>query len=77
MNFYRIDDNIRDIESSTTSEIKSFASSVILIMKFVFPSESDFLVGQKSLVQKKQSSNLSVYVQCFNNEFESHTWDFF
>ncbi|KAH0707772.1 hypothetical protein KY289_012848 [Solanum tuberosum] len=29
------------------------------------------------VVQKLQSSNLSVYVQRFNNEFVSQAWDFF
>ncbi|MCE3216368.1 hypothetical protein HAX54_006270 [Datura stramonium] len=74
---YWIADNIRDIENSTVSEIKSFASSVILTKKSVFPSESKFLVGKTDVVQKLQSSNLSVYVQCFNNEFVSQAWDFF
>ncbi|XP_049345143.1 glycerophosphodiester phosphodiesterase GDPDL4-like [Solanum verrucosum] len=74
---YMIDDNIRDIESATISEIKSFASSVILTKNSVFRSEDDFLVGKTDVVQKLQSSNLSVYVQRFNNEFVSQAWDFF
>ncbi|XP_015163065.1 glycerophosphodiester phosphodiesterase GDPDL3-like [Solanum tuberosum] len=74
---YMIDDNIRDIESSTISEIKSFASSVILTKNSVFRSEDDFLVGKTDVVQKLHSSNLSVYVQRFNNEFVSQAWDFF
>ncbi|KAH0706610.1 hypothetical protein KY289_011686 [Solanum tuberosum] len=74
---YMIDDNIRDIESSTISEIKSFASSVILTKNSVFRTEDDFLVGKTDVVQKLHSSNLSVYVQCFNNEFVSQAWDFF
>lgn len=74
---YRVADNISDIESSTISEIKSFASSVVLTKKSVFPSESQFLVGKTHVVEKLHSSNLSVYVQRFNNEFVSQAWDFF
>ncbi|KAH0709728.1 hypothetical protein KY290_011132 [Solanum tuberosum] len=74
---YMIDDNIRDIESATISEIKSFASSVILTKNSVFRSEDDFLVGKTDVVKKLQSSNLLVYVQRFNNEFVSQAWDFF
>ncbi|KAH0736616.1 hypothetical protein KY285_012323 [Solanum tuberosum] len=74
---YMIDDNIRDIESATISDIKSFASSVILTKNSVFRSEDDFLVGKTDVVQKLQSSNVSVYVQRFNNEFVSQAWDFF
>ncbi|KAJ8527656.1 hypothetical protein K7X08_015107 [Anisodus acutangulus] len=74
---YRVADDIRNIESSTISEIKSFASSVILTKKSVFPSESKFLSGQTDVVQKLQSSDLPVYVQHFSNEFVSQAWDFF
>nr|XP_004251903.1 glycerophosphodiester phosphodiesterase GDPDL3-like isoform X1 [Solanum lycopersicum] len=74
---YRVADDISDIESSTISEIRSFASSVILTKKSVFPSESQFLVGKTNVVEKLHSSNLSVYVQHFNNEFVSQPWDFF
>ncbi|XP_049398595.1 glycerophosphodiester phosphodiesterase GDPDL4-like isoform X1 [Solanum stenotomum] len=74
---YRVADDISDIESSTISEIKSFASSVILTKNSVFPSESKFLVGKTNVVEKLHSSNLSVYVQRFNNEFVSQAWDFF
>lgn len=74
---YRVAGNISDIESSTISEIKSFASSVILTKESIFPSESQFLVGKTNVVQKLHSSNLSVYVQQFSNEFVSQAWDFF
>ncbi|KAH0707773.1 hypothetical protein KY289_012849 [Solanum tuberosum] len=74
---YRVADDISDIESSTISEIKSFASSVILTKNSVFPSESKFLVGKTNVMEKLHSSNLSVYVQRFNNEFVSQAWDFF
>ncbi|XP_059277888.1 glycerophosphodiester phosphodiesterase GDPDL4-like [Lycium ferocissimum] len=74
---YRVADDIRDIESSTISEIKNFASSVILTKKSVFPSERKFVSGQTDVVQKLQSSNLPAYVQGFNNEFVSQAWDFF
>ncbi|TMW84685.1 hypothetical protein EJD97_024632 [Solanum chilense] len=74
---YRVADDISDIESSTISEIRSFASSVILTKTSVFPSESQFLVGKTNVVEKLHSSNLSVYVQRFNNEFVSQPWDFF
>ncbi|XP_060211368.1 glycerophosphodiester phosphodiesterase GDPDL3-like isoform X2 [Lycium barbarum] len=74
---YRIADDIRDIESSNISEIKSFATSIVLTKKSVFPSEEEFLVGKTDVVQKLQSSNLPVYVQGFNNEYASQVWDFF
>lgn len=74
---YRVADDISDIESSTISEIKSFASSVIVTKKSVFPSEEQFLIGQTDVVQKLQSSNLPVYARLFNNEFVSQAWDFF
>ncbi|XP_019260667.1 PREDICTED: glycerophosphodiester phosphodiesterase GDPDL4-like isoform X2 [Nicotiana attenuata] len=74
---YRVADDISDIESSTISEIKSFASSVIVTKKSVFPSEEQFLIGQTDVVQKLQSSNLPVYIGLFNNEFVSQAWDFF
>ncbi|KAG5570364.1 hypothetical protein H5410_060130 [Solanum commersonii] len=63
---YMIDDNIRDIEAQL------YPRSRALLVH-----EDDFLVGKTDVVQKLQSSNLSVYVQRFNNEFVSQAWDFF
>ncbi|MCD7466737.1 hypothetical protein HAX54_003742 [Datura stramonium] len=74
---YKVDDDISDIENSTILEIKTFAKSVIITKKSVFPSDSAFIIGQTNVVSKLQSANLSVYVRLFNNEFLSQAWDFF
>ncbi|NP_001312539.1 glycerophosphodiester phosphodiesterase GDPDL4-like precursor [Nicotiana tabacum] len=74
---YGVGDDIRDIESSTILEIKTFAKSVIITKQSVFPSEDAFIIAQTNVVQKLQSSNLTVYVQLLNNEFVSQSWDFF
>lgn len=74
---YLVDDNISDIKNSTILEIKTFAKSVVITKKSVFPSEDAFIIGQTNIVQKLQSANLPVYVRLFNNEFISQAWDFF
>lgn len=74
---YLVDDDISDIKNSTLLEIKTFAKSVVITKKSVFPSEDAFIIGQTNVVQKLQSANLPVYVRLFNNEFVSQAWDFF
>ncbi|KAG5597932.1 hypothetical protein H5410_039164 [Solanum commersonii] len=74
---YLIDEDISDIKNSTLLEIKTFAKSVVITKKSVFPSEDAFIIGQTNVVQKLQSAYLPVYVRLFNNEFISQAWDFF
>ncbi|RAL41629.1 hypothetical protein DM860_018259 [Cuscuta australis] len=74
---YRLKEDIRDIENSTISEIRSFASSVIISKKSVFPTDDQFLIEQTHVVAKMKEAKLKVYVQVFNNEFVSQAWDFF
>ncbi|KAH6754742.1 SHV3-like 1 [Perilla frutescens var. hirtella] len=73
---YLVDKDVGDILNSTISEIKNFASSVIVSKKSVFPTAMAFLTGETNVVPKLQAFNLSVYVQFFRNEFISQAWDF-
>ncbi|KAH7546818.1 hypothetical protein FEM48_Zijuj01G0241400 [Ziziphus jujuba var. spinosa] len=74
---YRIEEKISDIDASSLDDIKKFASSVVVNKDSVFPETELFLTGTTNVVKKLQSSNLSVYVETFNNEFVSQPWDFF
>ncbi|XP_051128904.1 glycerophosphodiester phosphodiesterase GDPDL4-like isoform X2 [Andrographis paniculata] len=74
---YVVDEDVRDISNATILEIKTFAGSVVVSKKCVFPSNAAFLVGQTAVVPKLKAFNLSVYVQLFQNEFVSQPWDFF
>ncbi|KAG9143203.1 hypothetical protein Leryth_010136 [Lithospermum erythrorhizon] len=74
---YYVDENIRDATNATISDIKSFASSVVVNKKSVLPINNAFLTGVTGVVPKLQNFNLSVYVQLFSNEFISQAWDFF
>nr|XP_048324946.1 glycerophosphodiester phosphodiesterase GDPDL3 isoform X2 [Ziziphus jujuba var. spinosa] len=74
---YRIEEKISDIDHSTLDDIKKFASSVVVNKDSVFPKTESFLTGKTDVVEVLQSSNLSVFVETFNNEFVSQAWDFF
>ncbi|CAH9083630.1 unnamed protein product [Cuscuta europaea] len=74
---YGIKEDIRDIENSTITEIKKFASSVVVSKDSVFPTDAEFLTGQTHVVAKLKNGNLKVYVQLFSNEFVSQAWDFY
>ncbi|XAR56756.1 Glycerophosphodiester phosphodiesterase [Bertholletia excelsa] len=74
---YMVDENIRDAENSTITEIKKFASSVVLSKDSVFPENQLFMTGMTDIVTKLQSFNLSVYAEIFRNEFVSQPWDFY
>ncbi|KAL1566982.1 glycerophosphodiester phosphodiesterase [Salvia divinorum] len=74
---YLIKEDVGDILNSTISEIKKFASSVVLTKESVYPTDKFFLAHDTKIVQKLQAFGLSVFVQLFQNEFVSQPWDFF
>lgn len=74
---YMVDENIRDASEETVEDIKAFAHSVVVSKDSVFPVISQFLTASTNVVSRLQSSNLSVYVETFNNEFVSQAWDYF
>lgn len=74
---YLVDEDVRDILNSTISDIKKFATSVVVSKRSVFPTDEAFLTVPTAVVPKLQAFNLPVYVQFFRNEFVSQPWDFF
>ncbi|KAL6975232.1 glycerophosphodiester phosphodiesterase [Sarracenia purpurea var. burkii] len=74
---YMVDENIRDADNSTITEIKKFAGSVVVSKSSVFPTNLAYLIGMTDIVQKLQAFKLPVYAQLFTNEFVSQAWDFF
>lgn len=74
---YDVDELISDVLNSTVVDIKNFADSVVISKTSVFPVNQLFLTGSTDVVKKLKSSNLSVYVETFSNEFVSQAWDFF
>ncbi|KAF7815952.1 glycerophosphodiester phosphodiesterase GDPDL3-like [Senna tora] len=74
---YKIDEDISDAVDSAVKDIKNFADSVVVKKTSVFPPILSFLTGSTRIVSKLKSSNLSVYVETFSNEFVSQAWDFF
>ncbi|KAL2322738.1 hypothetical protein Fmac_027117 [Flemingia macrophylla] len=73
---YKIDEIVRDAVDSAISDIKRFAHSVVIKKASVYPVSNLFAMGSTKIVPKFKSSNLSVYVETFSNEFESQAWDF-
>ncbi|WVY94622.1 hypothetical protein V8G54_033710 [Vigna mungo] len=53
-----------------------FARSVVIKRGSLYLTNEYFLTGSTKTVSKLKSSNLSVYVQIFNNEYVSQRWDF-
>lgn len=74
---YKIDETVGDAANAAITDIKSFASSVIVSKDSVFSSSSKFLTGTTNTVKKLKAANLSVFVETFSNEFVSQAWDFF
>ncbi|KAK7299978.1 hypothetical protein RJT34_10809 [Clitoria ternatea] len=74
---YKINDDVGDIANAAVKDIKSFASSVVISKKSVFPDDEKFLTGSTRTVEKLKATNLSVFVETFSNEFVSQAWDFF
>ena len=73
---YMIDEIVGDIDDSALSDIKTFAHSVVIKRGSVYLTNEFFLTASTKTVPKLKSSNLSVYVQTFHNEFVSQEWDF-
>ncbi|GFQ00792.1 glycerophosphodiester phosphodiesterase gdpdl3 [Phtheirospermum japonicum] len=74
---YLVGEDVRDISDDTISDIKGFASSVVLSKKSIYPAESGFVTKETNVVEKLQDSGLRVFVEIFRNEFVSQSWDFF
>lgn len=74
---YKVNENFADVPDTTVQNIKTFADSVVVSKESVFPEISSFLTAATATVSRLKSSNLSVYVETFSNEFVSQAWDFF
>lgn len=74
---YAVDEDIRDMDNLTITDIKKFATSVAISKASVFPARSAFLTGMTDIVSRLKAFNLSVYVGIFRNEFVSQAWDFY
>ncbi|KAK7333421.1 hypothetical protein VNO80_30193 [Phaseolus coccineus] len=74
---YKVDENIGDASVSAIKDIKTFADSVVIGKKSVFPENSAFLVNSTNIVAKLKSFKLRVYVETFSNEFVSQAWDYY
>ncbi|MED6117504.1 Glycerophosphodiester phosphodiesterase gdpdl1 [Stylosanthes scabra] len=74
---YEVAETISNADNAAIADIKSFASSVVINKDSVFPEDVLFLTGTTKTVSRLKSSNLSVFVETFSNEFLSQAWDFF
>ncbi|KAL1325558.1 hypothetical protein HN51_035612 [Arachis hypogaea] len=74
---YEVDETISNADNAAIADIKRFASSVVINKDSVFSQDVLFLTGTTKTVSKLKSSNLSVFVETFSNEFPSQAWDFF
>lgn len=74
---YKLDESISDVDKSSLSDIKHFASAVIISKQSVYPSSLLFVTDQTELVKTFQSAGLAVYVYLFRNEYVYQPWDFF
>jgi len=73
---YKIDEIVGGAVDSAISDIKRFAHSVVVKKESVYPVSELFVIASTKIVSKFKSSNLSVYVETFSNEFLSQAWDF-
>lgn len=74
---YKIDEIVDDVVDSAVKDIKSVADSVVVEKASVYRATELFVTASTGIVSKLKSSNLSVYVETFSNEFVSQAWDFF
>ncbi|KFK29182.1 hypothetical protein AALP_AA7G100300 [Arabis alpina] len=74
---YKVEEMIRDILDPAIEDIKKFANAVVIGKTSVFPVADAFITGQTNVVEKLQKSQLPVYVELFQNEFVSQSYDFF
>ncbi|KAK9689419.1 hypothetical protein RND81_09G058400 [Saponaria officinalis] len=73
---YEVDETIRDAPNATIADIKTFADSVVVNKKSVYPTNDGFLLSLTDVVPHIQSFKLPVYVQVLTNEFSSIPYDF-
>ncbi|KAI8557529.1 hypothetical protein RHMOL_Rhmol04G0017600 [Rhododendron molle] len=74
---YVVDENIGGADNSSITEIKTFASAVVVSKSSVFTDNVEYLTSMTNVVQMLQAFQLKVFVQIFRNEFVSQAWDFF
>ncbi|KAF7145889.1 hypothetical protein RHSIM_Rhsim04G0015700 [Rhododendron simsii] len=74
---YVVDENIRGADNSSITEIKTFASAVVVSKSSVLTDNAQYLTAMTNVVQMLQAFQLQVFVQIFRNEFVSQAWDFF
>lgn len=74
---YMIDRTIQDAALSSVTDIKSFADSVAVNKKSIYPDSRLFIINQTNLVKTLQNAGLEVFVYVLQNEFLSQAWDFF
>ncbi|KOM31209.1 hypothetical protein LR48_Vigan01g076400 [Vigna angularis] len=64
---YKIDEIVGGADDSAISDIKRFVDSVVVKKASVYLVSELFLIASTKIVSKFKSSNLSVYVETFNN----------
>ncbi|KAL0904745.1 hypothetical protein M5K25_026891 [Dendrobium thyrsiflorum] len=74
---YKLDESISDVDKSSLSDIKLFATAVAISKQSVYPASMLFISDQTDLVKTLQSAGLAVYVYLFRNEYVYQPWDFF
>ncbi|XP_020579370.1 glycerophosphodiester phosphodiesterase GDPDL3-like [Phalaenopsis equestris] len=74
---YKLDESVSDVDKSSLSDIKGFATAVVIGKQSVYPTSQLFITGQTDMVKTLQSAGLAVYVYLFRNEFVYQPWDFF
>ncbi|KAJ8754907.1 hypothetical protein K2173_015419 [Erythroxylum novogranatense] len=74
---YKVEEHIGDALDSAIKEIKTFATSVVVSKRSIFPDIEEFVTGVTKVVPRLQSAMLPVYVETLSNEFVSQPWDFF
>ncbi|ESQ28745.1 hypothetical protein EUTSA_v10018170mg [Eutrema salsugineum] len=73
---YKVEETISDILDSAIKDIKKFANAVVISRSSVFPFPDGFITRQTNVVERLHKSQLSVYVELFQNEFVSQPYDF-
>ncbi|CAI9088297.1 OLC1v1022595C1 [Oldenlandia corymbosa var. corymbosa] len=74
--FYGVDEAIGNVANATVSELKEFATAVVISKVSVIPVDDAFLMNVTDVALKFQALGVPVYLRRFNNEFISQAWDF-
>ncbi|KAK1269826.1 putative glycerophosphoryl diester phosphodiesterase 2 [Acorus gramineus] len=74
---YTVDELISEAVPSTIQDIKSFADSVVVQKKSIYPTNSAFVTVLTGVVEQLHAANLPVYSYPFRNEFVTQAWDFY